>query len=170
MANKPNTVVAAAPVTIKCGIKSIQVYSNNNSDVRYRVTLDVAIDAIKRDQLTDEYVDGQVDYIDFVPSVLVAQCINHIEGLDLMYTKKKEVGIRNDNQSGFGAAELQVVLRGAKLDIERTKFAIGDEYTTKTGEVLTHDNAGYNTNIVGIKVSDRVQNKLDDMMDSVFSI
>lgn len=155
---------------IPCGIKNVQVYSNGDNGVRYRVALDVAIDAIKKDADTGDYVAAQVDYIDFVPSVLIAQCINLIEGLDIMYTKKKEHGIRNDNAAGFGAAELQVVLRGAKLDIQRTKFESGSEYTDKAGETHTHENAGYNTDIIKIKVSERVRTKLDDMMDSVFDI
>jgi hypothetical protein len=171
MANKANsTVEANAPVIVKTGIKSVQVYGTGDMGLRYRVTLDVAIPAIKKDQLTGDYSETDVDYIDFVPSVLIAQCINHIQGLDLMYTKKKETGLKNDNGSGFGAAELQVVLRGAKLEIERTKFEAGSEYTNKANEVLTHENAGYNTNIVKINVSDRVQNKLDDMMDKVFDL
>lgn len=163
-------IIADAVQTITTGIKSIQVYASNDNGVRYRVTLDTAIDGIKKDTVTEEYVPTMIDYIDFVPSVLIAQCINNIEGLDLMYTKKKETGLKNDSSAGFGAAELQVVLRGAKLDIERTKFEAGSEYTTKSGEVLAHENSGYNTNIVKIKVSDRVQNKLDDMMDKVFDI
>ncbi len=155
--------------TITCGVKSIQVYDSGDSNVRYRVTLDTAITAIKKDLITQEYNEAQVDYIDFVPRVLIAQCINHIDGLDLMYTKKKESAIRNDNSNGFGAAELQIVLRGAKLDVVRTKFEAGSEYD-KDGVVMVHDHAGYNTDIAKIIVSDRVQGKLDDMMDAVFDI
>lgn len=173
---KPNqnaTNKVETPVTkeiiIPCSIKSVQVYQSTNSDVRYRVTIDTLIDAIKKD--TDgNYITAQVDYIDFVPRVIIAQCINCIDGLDLMYTKKKEQGIRNDNAAGFGAAELQVVLRGAKLDVKRTKFEIGDEYTNADGIVNTHENAGYNTDIVKIKVSERVQLKLDEMLDKVFDL
>lgn len=167
---QPKEAIASTVNVIKTGVKSIQVYSNGDNGIRYRVTLDVAIDGIRKDLITGDYLPAQVDYIDFVPAVLIAQCINQIDGLDLMYTKKKETGIRNDNSVGFGAAELQVVLRGAKLSIQRTKFEIGSEYTDKSGTVQTHENAGYNTDIIEIKVSERVQTKLDDMMDSVFDI
>ena len=155
---------------IKCGVKSVQVYSNGDSSVRYRMKLDVSIPAIKKDYETEEYAPAEVDYIDFVPRVLIAQSINLIGGLDLMYTKKKEHSLKNENASGFGAAELQVILRNAKLEIKRTKFSAGDEYTTHDGQVLTHDYEGYNTDIVEIKVSDRVQDKLDDIADSMFNI
>jgi len=57
-----------------------------------------------------------------------------------------------------------------KLVIERAKFEIGDEYTDKDGTIHVHENAGYNTNIVKIKVSDRVQAKLEEMMDKVFDL
>lgn len=167
MANKANKQ-PVVPAVINCGIKSIQVYNGQEGTVRYRVTIDQEIDAIKRDG--DDYVEAKVNYIDFVPSVLIAQCINHIAGLDMMYTKKKETALRNGNGSGFGAAELQVVLTKAKLTIERAKFEAGDEYTTQDGETFTHDNAGYNTNITDIKVSERVQANLDKMMDNVFEL
>jgi len=172
MAGKANATIVAPTtnvVLIPCGVKSVQVYGTGDSAVRYRVGLNVAIDAIKKDDNGD-YVNAQVDYIDFIPRVLIAQCIAHVIGLDLMYTKKKENGLRNDNAVGFGAAELQVILRGAKLEIERTKFAVGDEYTDSAGDVHTHENEGYNTNITKIKVSDKVQDKLDGMFDDIFKI
>lgn len=164
------TPAIAVETIVKSGVKSVQVYSNGDSSMRYRVTLDVAIEAMKKDYDTDEYVLAEVDYIDFVPRVLIAQCINLVDGLDLMYTKKKENSLKNDNASGFGAAELQVILRGAKLDIKRTKFEVGSEYTDAKGDVHTHENAGFNTDIVKIKVSERVQTKLDQLIDSVFDI
>lgn len=156
--------------TITTGVKSVQVYGNGDNGLRYRVTLDTAITGIKKNTVTDAYEEAQIEYIDFVPSVLFAQCINNVEGLDLMYTKKKENGLRNGGDSGFGAAELQVILSGAKLDIKRVKFEVGDEYTDREGIVQTHENAGYNTDIVKIKVSERVQKKLDAMFDSMFSL
>lgn len=155
-------------IVITCGIKNIRVFENGDSSIRYRVTLDTVIDAMKKNYETDEYEVAQVDYIDFVPHVLIAQCISHIGGLDMMYNKKKEQAIKSGSKSGFGCAELQVVLNKAKLEIERTRFEAGDEYTDKAGETNTHENAGYNTNIIGIKISDRVQDKLDEMLDSVF--
>lgn len=151
-------------------IKSIQVFPNADGSIRYRTNLDIAIPAMKKDYETETYAEAQVDYIDFVPRVLIAQVINLVEGVDLMYTKKKEQGLKNDNGNGFGAAELQVILRNAKLTIERTKFEVGDEYTTSDNEVRTHENAGYNTNITAIKVSERVQVNLDKLTDSIFDM
>lgn len=172
MANKANVTTPAVAVEtiVKSGVKSVQVYSNGDSSMRYRVTLDVTLEAMKKNYETDDYELADVDYIDFVPRVLIAQCINLVDGLDLMYTKKKENALKNENASGFGAAELQVILRGAKLEIKRTKFEIGSEYTDSNGDVQTHENAGFNTDIVKIKVSDKVQGKLDDLIDSVFDI
>jgi len=155
---------------IECAVQSIQVYGTGDSAIRYRVTLNTMFDAIKKDLNTGDYVQQAVDYIDFVPRVLIAQCINKIDALDLMYTKKKETALKNDNGSGFGAAELQVILRGAKLEIERVKFEVGDEYVDNLEVVHVHENAGYNTNIKKIKVSDRVQTKLDEMIDKVFDL
>lgn len=153
-------------ITVK--VKSIRVYSNSDS-IRYRVTFDQSFDAIAKNE-DGNYVDTQVDYVDFAPRHIIAQCLNIIEGLDLMYTKKKEQALRNEGQGGFGAAELQVVLRNAKITLVRTKFETGSEYTDSNGDVQTHEYAGYDTNIKDIVVTERVQARLDKLMDSVFEI
>lgn len=153
--------------TISSKVKAIRVYSNGDS-IRYRVQFEDAFDAIVKQD--DEYVDGSVDYIDFVPRVLIAQCLSLVEGLDLMYTKKKEQGLRNDNASGFGAAELNVVLRGAKVQFERTRFVAGEEYETADGQTQVHEHDGYNTAITDIKVTERIQAKLDALIDSMFEL
>lgn len=154
--------------TINAKVQNIRVYSNGDS-IRYRVQFDQPFDAIARNA-DNEYVETQVDYIDFVPRVLIAQCLSIIEGLDLMYTKKKEQGLRNDGQGGFGATELQVVLRGAKVTMERTKFEAGSEYADADGVVQTHEYAGYNTSITDVVVTPRVQAKLDALFDKAFGL
>lgn len=154
--------------TIEAKVQSVRVYSNGDS-IRYRVSFDKEFDAIVKNADGD-FIDGKVDYIDFVPRVLIAQCLSIVEGLDIMYTKKKEQGIRNDGQSGFGAAELQVVLRGAKVKLDRNKFEAGSEYADADGVVQTHEHAGYNTSITNIQVTERIQAKLDALIDSVFDL
>lgn len=153
---------------VEAKVLNIRVYSNGDS-IRYRVTFDQSFDAIVRNA-EGEYVETQVDYIDFVPRVLIAQCLSIIEGLDLMYTKKKEHGLRNDGQSGFGAAELQVVLRGAKVKLDRNKFEAGSEYADANGIVQTHEHAGYNTSITDVVVTERIQAKLDTLIDKMFDL
>lgn len=152
--------------TISAKVQNVRVYSNGDS-ILYRITFDQSFDAIIKNA-DDEYVEAQVDYIDFTPSKIIAQCASAIEGFDILYTKKKEQGIRTNGFTGFGAAELQVILKRAICSIERTKFEAGEEYTDSKDVVKTHDHAGYNTAIVEIKVSEYVQAKLDSMVDSVF--
>lgn len=154
--------------TIIANVRNIRVYSNGEN-IRYRVTFEQSFDAIARNE-AGEYVETQVDYIDFVPRVLIAQILNIVEGLDLVYTKKKEQGLRNDGQSAFGAAELQVVLRGAKVTMERNRFEAGDEYADSDGVVQTHEHAGYNTSITDVVVTERVQARLDALVDKMFEI
>lgn len=154
--------------TINAKIQNIRVYSNGDS-IRYRVTFDQSFDAIARNA-NGEYVETQVDYIDFVPRVLIAQCLSVIEGLDLMYTKKKEQGLRNDANGGFGAAELQVVLRGAIVTMDRNKFEAGSEYADADGVAKTHEHAGYNTTLINVVVTERIQAKLDALIDKMFDL
>lgn len=154
--------------TVNAKVQNIRVYSNGDS-IRYRVTFDQEFTAIVRNADGD-YVESEVDYIDFVPRVLIAQCLSCVEGLDILYTKKKEQGLRNDASSGFGAAELQVVLRGAKITLERTKFEAGSEYADADGVVQTHEHSGYQTTITNIVVSDKIQARLDALADSILGL
>lgn len=150
-------------------VKSIRVYQADDT-VRYRVQLDKAIIGIQCDVMTNQYIETDVDYIDFVPRVLIAQCLEKIPGLDVVYTKKKEEGLRNGNASGFGAAELQVVLRDAVMKLQRTKFVAGEEYTTANAEVKTHDHDGYNTAIADVVLSPRMQSVLDKVVENMFNL
>lgn len=172
MAGKANSkAVETTPAvqTIVAKVKSVKVNSDADN-IRYTVQFDTMFDAITRNRETEEFEENKVDYIAFVPSVLIAQSLELVEGLDLMYTKKKETALRNDQSNGFGATELHVVLRNAKIEFTRTRFEQGDEYTTRDGEVFTHEYAGYNTDITKIVVTEKIQNKLDDLLDSIFEL
>lgn len=149
-------------------VKAVRVYSTGDN-VRYRVQFDSPFQGYAKD-MNGNYNLTEIDYIDFVPSVLIAQCLNIVEGLDILYTKKKEAGLRSNGVTGFGAAELQAVLRNAKMQLERRHFSAGEEYVTSDGEVRTHDHDGYSTSIVDIRVTERIQTKLDDMLDKMLEI
>lgn len=155
--------------TVKVTVTNVRAYANEDS-IRYRVSFKEKIDAIIRN--TDgEYVDGQVDYIDFVPSVLIAQCIQHIEGLAFIYGNNKEQGLRNGNDSGFTAAHLTLIVAGATFKLERDKFAEGEEYADTNGVIIgTHDHAGYSTDIVGITLTEKSQARIDKVLDKALGI
>lgn len=150
--------------TIKVTTNAIRVWSNGDS-IRYRLQTNERFDGIIKNG--DTYQESQINYVDFVPRYLIAQILTLIPGADIIYTKKKEQSLRSNNEDGFGAAEIQALLRGATLTLERVKFEAGDEYTTTDGEVMQHTYAGYNTEIVDIQVSDRIREKLDDLFDSI---
>lgn len=147
-------------------VKSIRVYDANGT-IRYRVIFDKTIAGIvKVDE--NNYVEQDVDYVDFVPRHLIAQCIELIPGLGMLYNKKKETALRVGSAAEFGAAELQCVLNDAKITIERTKFVAGSEYTiADTGEVRTHEHDGYNSSIVDIVLSAKSQLRMDNIIDKL---
>ncbi len=153
--------------TINVKSTGIRVYSTNDS-VRYRMQLNTTIDGIQL--VNGQYVDTKVDYVDFHPSVLVAQVINLVPGVDILYTKKKEQALRAGNNSGFGAAELQIVLRDATIELERAQFVAGEEYETSDGTKKVHEHDGWNTTIKNIKVSEKTQMLLDKVVDAVFGL
>lgn len=154
--------------TITVVAKNIRVYSNCD-EVRYCISFDQSFEAIARNA-DDEYVESEVDYITFVPKVLIGQCCGIIEGLEFLHAKKKEQALRAGTTGGLGVAELNHILRNAIMTLERERFEAGEEYVDADNVIRTHEHAGYRTTIVDIKVTDKVQEKLDAMMDSVFSI
>lgn len=169
MATKAVKVKSDEPVVYDVKANSIRVYSSDDI-IRYRIQLNTTIPGIRRNEVNGEYMETEIDYIDFVPAVLIAQCLEQIPGLDVIYTKKKEEGLRNGNSSGFGAAELQAVLRDAKISIERKKHVAGEEYTDRNAEVRTYEFDGYNTSITKIQLSQRMQIVLDKAIDSMFDL
>lgn len=149
-------------------VKAVRVYSTGDN-VRYRVQFNSPFQGYAKD-MNGDYNLTEIDYIDFVPSVLIAQCLNIVEGLDILYTKKKEAGLRSNGVTGFGAAELQAVLRNARMQLKRKHFSTGEEYVTEDGEVRTHEHDGYSTSVMYIRVTERVQTKLNDMVDKILEI
>lgn len=160
-------VVKNESTVIELSVKSIRVYSAND-DIRYRVQLSKAIEGIKYDANVDDFIKTEIDYIDFVPRVLIAQCLEQIAGLDVVYTKKKEEALRGGGGSGFGAAELQSVLRDAKVTLERTAHVAGQEYTKSNGDVATYEHDGYDTSIKSIELAPKMQAMLDKVIENMF--
>lgn len=154
--------------TINTKVSSVRVYATGDS-IRYRVVFFDTFPGIIKNE-NDDYVESEVNYVDFIPSVIIAQAIELIPGLSLLYNKKKEQAIRTGESNGFGAAELLVILADAKITFEREKFDVGDEYTDANDVVYQHEHAGYRTTIKEIVVRDRIQQKLDAMIDKMFDI
>ena len=58
-------------------VKAVRVYSTGDN-VRYRVQFDSPFQGYAKD-INGNYNLTEIDYIDFVPSVLIAQCLNIVE-------------------------------------------------------------------------------------------
>ena len=155
--------------TVNVTVTNVRAYSNNDA-IRYRVSFKEQIDAIVKND-NGEYVPGTVDYIDFVPSVLIAQSINYVDGLAYIYGKRKEQGLRNGDSAGFTAADLTLIVAGATFELERTKFTAGEEYADADGNTVgTHEHDGYNTNIVGITLSGKAQARIDKVLEKALGL
>lgn len=149
-------------------IVAIRVMAWGNS-IHYRVEFKESFVGIAKDSLGN-YSETEVNYVDFTPQHLIAVVLSLVEGANLLYLKKKEQGLRSEGVSAFGAAELSVLLRGATVELNRQRFEAGDEYVDKDGNVLVHEHAGYNTGIDDIRVSSRIQEKLDALADSILGL
>lgn len=149
--------------TINTTIVSVRVY-NGEDGIMYRVTFDKSFDAIVKQN--DEFVDGVVNYVDFKPAVLIAQVINNVDDLGIIYSHQKEKCIVTGGEP-FTAAILGAYINGSDITIERTRFTAGEEYIDRDGATLVHEHDGYNTEIVAIKLTDKGQARIDRKIDAI---
>ena len=152
--------------TYKVKFQRISVYGDIDN-IRYRVILDKDIPGYKMD------ADGKVskttvNYIDILPSVLIAQTIRCVPNLGIIHAYLVEKNLRETGKRiGINAAQLQAYLTDADVTLERTEFHPGEEYTTIDGEVCIHEFAGYTTNIADIVVSANAESITDRVIDRI---
>ena len=152
--------------TYKVKFQRIGVYSHID-DIRYRIILDKFIPGYKID------ADGQVfkttiNYIDILPSALIAQTIRCIPNLGIIHAYLVEKSLRETGKRiGINAAQLQAYLTDADVTLERTEFHPGEEYTTSDGEVRAHEFDGYTTTIKDIVVTANAERIVDRVIDRI---
>lgn len=152
--------------TYKVKFQRIGVYGDIDN-IRYRIILDKFIPGYKID------ADGQVfkttvNYIDILPSALIAQTIRCIPNLGIIHAYLVEKNLRGTGKRiGIDAAQLQAYLTDAVVTFERTEFHPGEEYTTIDGEVRTHEFDGYTTNIKDIVVTTNAKSIANRVIDRI---
>ena len=152
--------------TYKVKFQRISVYGDIDN-IRYRVILDQDIPGYKIDT-NGQIVKSTVNYIDIVPSALIAQTIRCIPNLGIIHAYLVEKNLReNGKRIGIAAAQLQAYLTDADVTIERTEFHPGEEYTTSDGEVRTHEFDGYTTTIKDIVVTANAERIVDRVIDRI---
>lgn len=152
--------------TYKVKFQRISVYGDIDN-IRYRVILDQDIPGYKIDT-NGQIVKSAVNYIDIVPSVLIAQTIRCIPNLGIIHAYLVEKNLRGTGKRiGVDAAQLQAFLTDADVTLERTEFHPGEEYTTSDGEVRTHEFDGYTTTIKDIVVAANAERIVDRAIDRI---
>ena len=149
--------------TIEAKILNVSVNAFEG-EIKYHVRFDKSFEAIIKDD-NDNYVDGNADYVDFVPRVLIAQALELVPNLSIMYSMMKESSIRNGDKNTFGATQLAIILRDAEVTLEREKHTAGEEYKDSDGETKTLEHDCYFTAIKAIKITDNATKILDRVLD-----
>ena len=136
-------------------VKVTGVQKYVNADTTYfRLSFDTAIDGIARND-ENEYVSGKVNYIDYSRKALIANLAKVVEDFDLAYSAVIDQVSIDPSAIGFGASQALILLKGAKLTIDRTPYAQGQEYTKEDGTPGVHDFAGFNKTIVKAELTTR---------------
>ena len=152
--------------TYKVKFQRISVYGDIDN-IRYRVILDQDIPGYKIDT-NGQIVKSTVNYIDILPSALIAQTIRCIPNLGIIHAYLVEKNLRETGKRiGINAAQLQAYLTDADVTLERTEFHPGEEYTTSDGEVRTHEFDGYTTTIKDIVVTANAERIVDRAIDRI---
>lgn len=152
--------------TYKVKFQRIGVYSHID-DIRYRIILDKFIPGYKINA-EGQVVKSTVNYIDILPSALIAQTIRCIPNLGIIHAYLVEKNLRGTGKRiGINAAQLQAYLTDADVTLERTEFHPGEEYTTIDGEVCVHKFDGYTTNITDIAVTADAESIADRVINYI---
>ena len=149
--------------TIEAKILNVSVNAFEG-EIKYHVRFDKSFEAIIKDD-NDNYVDGNADYVDFIPRVLIAQALELVPNLSIMYNMMKESALRNGDKNTFGATQLSIILCDAEVILEREKHEAGEEYTNADGDTATLEHDCYFTTIKEIKVTDKATKVLDRVLD-----
>lgn len=149
--------------TIEAKILNVSVNAFEG-EIKYHVRFDKSFEAIVKDD-DDAYIDGTADYIDFVPRVLIAQVLELVPNLSIMYNMMKESSLRNGEKNTFGATQLAIILNNAEVILEREKHTAGEEYTNSEGDTTTLEFDCYFTTIKEIKVTKKANEILDKVLD-----
>lgn len=152
--------------TYKVKFQRINVYGDIDN-IRYRIMLDKFIPGYKMDA-EGQVFKTTVNYIDSLPSALIAQAIRCIPDLCVIHAYLVEKSLRETGKRiGISAAQLQAYLTDADVTLERTEFHPGEEYTTADGEVCIHKFDGYTTNITDIIVTANAESIADRIIDRI---
>lgn len=152
--------------TYKVQFQSIGVYSYIDG-IRYRIILDKFIPGYKIDA-EGQVFKTTVNYIDILPSALIAQTIRCIPKLGIIHAYLTEKNLRESGKRiGINAAQLQAYLIDADVTLERTEFHPGEEYTTVDGEVCIHKFDGYTTNITDIVITANAESYGDHIINCI---
>ncbi len=151
--------------TYKVKFQRINIYSHID-DIRYRIILDKFIPGYKIDA-EGQVFKTTVNYIDILPSALIAQVIRCIPNLGIIHAYLVEKNLRGTGKRiGINAAQLQAYLTDADVTLERTEFHPGEEYTTD-GEVCIHKFDGYITNITDIVITANAESIVDRVINCI---
>lgn len=152
--------------TYKVKFQRIGVYGDIDN-IRYRIILDQHIPGYKMDA-DGQVVKTTVNYVDILPSALIAQTIRCIPNLGIIHAYLVEKSLRETGKRiGIGAAQLQAYLTDADVTLERLEFHPGEEYTTADGESCVHKFDGYTTNITDIVVTANAESIADRVISRI---
>lgn len=144
--NTDNTVLLTAAIT------NVIIRTTTNGTY-YRLTLDKTFPAyVIRNS---EFVETEVDYLDFTPTTLLAIVEAHVDNFD--YLKSKIVDKANAIGQNPQYYELiRSILVGATITVDRTPFAAGEEYVDENGETAVHERDGYRKQVNDIAITAEV--------------
>lgn len=111
-------------------------------------------------------VVAKVDYFGMLKGVLTAQLIELHEGI---------ADLRAERSEGFTKGIFATLLKGAKIKVERELHEPGEpvmnfdgtQAVDEKGEPMLYKEQCYSTNIVGLKMTDKAEEKLQKQLDKI---
>lgn len=158
-------VEQSAPVQYNLTVASVSV-SASDDNVFVTVRFAENFPGITVDELG---ISSKVDinYLSMTRSRFIAMIGNADQRVSLFLSHLKD-------SEKFNGTALFVLLKDAMMTVSRQFFNEGEEYVDAMGKTLVHAHDGFNTEFVGIQLTDNVEKKVAGFaakfMDSLFDL
>lgn len=139
-------------------VKSVRVFESekfSTVEIKFNETFDGFV--AKRDELgrvlEGEFVETQIDTLNFPPSVLTG----------ILTSLNDEVGLlRSVSEKRFGQAEFGAILFGAKISVDRKRVAKNETFKSGDEDIVAERDL-YTTELVKLELSEKAKLLIDKM-------
>lgn len=155
--------------TISAKIERVRLFAENEEhDIERNVmiTFDKKFDG--REKVGDTYVDTQINQIGYSVKQFVYNVCQCNDDLSIYIDHLRNKSVEEKEVSPI-LSKVALFLKGATVEIDRTRHQAGEEYTNEDGVPTVYEYDGYNKRFLSLTLSDNMQERLDNVIDRIYN-